>query len=434
MTVQALPVAPRRVPLLGHVLSLARDPIAFLQQLRAHGEIVTFYLATRPVHLVNSPDLIRKVLVTEAHHFQRGEIFTKARQLFGDGLATADEPEHMRQRRMIQPAFHAQRIKSYVAVMREQVGEITGSWVSGTPIRLDHELTRLTLLVTAKALFSAELGRSAVDEVCRSLGPVLNGLAKRTMIPVELLERLPTPGNRKFDTALHRLTTVVDDVITAYRADGVDHGDLLSMLIATEGLSDGEIRTQVLNLLMAGTETTATTLAWVFHELGRNPVVLGQVVAELQTVLNGQPVDADRLSELTYINRVLTETVRLHTPIWLVTRKTTAEVRLGDVTLAPGSEVMVSMPTLHRDPALFPGPMRFDPDRWLEPAARDSFIPFGAGAHKCVGDRFAWAEMAVVVAGICTRWHLRPRPGRPVREVARAFLRPSSLPMIPVAR
>jgi cytochrome P450 len=426
------------MPLLGHVLAMGRDPIAFLQDLRAHGEIVTFYLGTRPVHQINSPALIRKVLVTEAHKFHRGKIFTKARQLFGDGLATADEPVHMRQRRIMQPAFHADRITAYVKAMRDQVTEIAGSWTSGRMIRLDREMARLTLQVTAKALFSADLGRSAVTEVCRSVGPVLNGLMKRTMMPVELLERIPTPANRRFDAALHRLMTVVDEVITAYRADGVDHSDLLSMLIAAEDLgrpmTNDEIRTQIMNILMAGTDTTATTLSWVFHELARNPLVHGQVMAEIGMVLNGQPVTAAKLGELTYIDRVLTETVRLHTPIWLVTRKATAEVQLGDVTLAPGSEVMISMPTLHRDPALFPEPMRFDPDRWLTPAARDSFIPFGMGGHKCIGEGFAWAEMTTVVAEICARWQLDPQPGHQVREVARAFLRPNALPMIPVIR
>jgi cytochrome P450 len=434
VTVSAPPVAPRHVPLLGHVLALSHDPIAFLQNLRTHGEIVTFYLGTRAVHQINSPELIRKVLVTEAHKFHRGKIFTKARQLFGDGLATADEPVHMRQRRVMQPAFHADRITSYVQAMREQVQEIAESWTSGRMIRLDREMARLTLQVTAKALFSADLGRSAVTEVCRSVGPVLNGLMKRTMLPAAFLERIPTPANRRFDAALHRLTTVVDSVITAYRADGVDHGDLLSMLVAAGGMTNDEIRTQIMNILMAGTDTTATTLSWVFYELTRNPSVLGQVMAEIETVLSGRPVTAAGLGELTYIGRVLSETLRLHTPIWLVTRKATAEVRLGDVTLAPGSEVMISMPTLHRDPELFPDPMRFDPDRWLVPAARDSFVPFGAGGHKCIGDRFAWAEMTTVVAEVCARWRFTVPPGHQVREVARAFLRPNALPMIPVSR
>jgi cytochrome P450 len=436
MAAGAPPVAPGRVPILGHLPAMSRDPIGFLQNLRSYGDMVTFYLGTRPVHQINSPELIRQVLVTGAGDFQRGKIFTKARQLFGDGLATADEPVHMRQRRVMQPAFHHDRIADYVTTMREQVESVTGSWAPGAPIMLDREMARLTLRVTAKALFRADFGQAAVTEVCRSLGPVLNGLMKRTMMPVELLERIPTPGNRRFDAALRRLTAVVDEAIAAYRAGGVDHGDLLSMLVTARDadldrvMSDDEVRAQVMNILMAGTETTATTLSWVFYELARHPEAERRVVDEIDTVLNGRPVTAADLAALPYISQVLNETVRLHTPIWLLMRKTVAAVRLGAVTLQPNAEVMISLPTLHRDPALFPDPMCFDPGRWAGPGApRSAFIPFGAGGHKCIGDRFAWAEMTTVVAGVCARWSLCLRPGHRVHEVARAFLRPNRLPM-----
>lgn len=422
------PVAPRHIPVLGHVFALGRDPIGFLRDSRTYGDLVTFYLGTRPVHLVNSPELIRKVLVTEARHFHRGKIFTKARELFGDGLATADDPVHMRQRRVMQPAFHRDRIAGYVDVMRTQIDEICGSWTPGARIAVDREMVRLTLQVTAKTLFSVDLGAEAVVEVCRSLSPVLNGLAKRTMMPVELFERIPTPANRRFDHALHRMITVVESVTAAYRREGVDHGDLLSMMV-TQMPDDTEVRAQVLNVLMAGTETTATTLAWVWYELARNPDVRQRVVDEVDSVLSGRSISVADLADLSYTDRVITETLRLHTPVWLLTRQAVSPVRLGDVRLEPGAEVMVCLPALHRDPGLFPDPMRFDPDR--VGSERNVYLPFGAGGHKCIGDGFAWAEMIAVVATVCQRWRLELPAGHKVREVARAFLRPSSLPMIP---
>ncbi|MFD1049118.1 cytochrome P450, partial [Kibdelosporangium lantanae] len=324
------PVAPRHIPVLGHVFALGRDPIGFLRNSRAYGDLVTFYLGTRPVHLVNSPDLIRKVLVTEARNFRRGKIFTKARELFGDGLATADDPVHMRQRRVMQPSFHRDRIAGYVDVMRGQITEMCGSWASGVRIAADRQMVALTLQVAAKSLFRADLGAEAVAEVCRSLSPVLNGLTRRTMMPVELLERIPTPANRRFDHALHRMVTVVESVIAAYRREGVDHGDLLSMMVA-QMPDDAEVRAQVLNVLMAGTETTATTLAWVWYELARNPVVRQRVFDEITEVLNGRPVGTDDIAEFAYLGRVLVETLRLHTPVWLLTRQAVSAVRLGGV-------------------------------------------------------------------------------------------------------
>ncbi|MBP2323978.1 cytochrome P450 [Kibdelosporangium banguiense] len=427
----AAPVAPGRVPVVGHALAMGRDPMAFIQDLRMLGDIVTFYLGTKPIHLVNSPDLIRRVLVTDARRFSRGRIFAKARQLFGDGLATADEPLHMRQRRVMQPAFHCARVEKYVGVMRSETREFVSTWRPGQVIAMDQEISRLTLTVTAKALFRADLGATAVAEVCRSLGPILNGVTTRALLP-DILGRIPTPGNRRFDTSLARLMAIVDEVIKAYRASGTDHGDLLSMLVASE-MTDAEVRTQVMNILMAGTDTTAITLSWACYEIANDPTVERGVCEEIDSVLRGEPVTAATLAGLSYMDRVLRETVRKHTPVWLVMRKAVERVSLGEVTIEPGAQVLISMPALHRDPGLFPDPLRFDPDRWLAEEAAEwpkaQYIPFGAGGHRCIGDTFAWAEMATVLATVYANWRLRVVPGRQVREVARAFLRPDALPM-----
>jgi cytochrome P450 len=408
------------LPVLGDLLALARDPIGFLQSLRAQGELVAVHIGPRVIHQVNSPELIRKVLVTEAHDFHRGEIFVQARRTLGDGLATADEPVHMRQRRVVQPAFHHDRLPGYLDVITGVVTAASAAWTPHRVMALDRELAGLSVTITAKTLFRTDLGAAAVREVQRSLVPVINGIARRALLPA----RIPMPGNRRFEAALGRLRSVVDEVIGAYREDGADHGDLLSMLVAAE-TSDPEVRTQVLHILMAGTDTMATTLSWAFHELAGHPAVEDRVCAEIA-------------AGLPYLDRVLTETIRLHTPIWLLLRRTTAPVRLGDTTLPAGAEVLVNLPTLHRDPDLFPDPMRFDPDRWrtLPPdlEQRMRFIPFGAGAHKCIGADLAWTTMKATLAIILARWHLAPRPGFRVREVARAFLRPNALPMIPRPR
>ncbi|MET0237700.1 MAG: cytochrome P450 [Kibdelosporangium sp.] len=429
-------VAPGRLPVLGHVLAAGRDPMRFVQRLRAAGDVVTFYLGTKPVYQVNSPDLIRRVLVGDADKFGRGRIFAKARQLFGDGLATSDDPLHMRQRRIMQPAFHRRRVDTYVDVMRSEIRQFADSWRPGRVIFLDREISGLTLAVTAKALFRADLGVAAVAEVCGSLGPILNGVTKRAMLP-ELFSRIPTPGNRRFDAALSRLMAVVDDVIKAYRVSGTDHGDLLSMLVAAE-MTDAQVRTQVMNILMAGTDTTAITLSWAFHEIANDLAVERRLSEEIDSVLRGEPITAADLPKLSYLDRVLRETVRLHTPVWLMTRKALEAVQLGGTTIEPGAQVLICLPALHRDPGLFQDPLRFDPDRWLaEEAAqwpKAQYIPFGAGGHRCIGEGFAWAEMMTVLATVYASWRLRVVPGHQVREVTRAFLRPDALPMVAQVR
>ncbi|CAM3672511.1 cytochrome P450 [Kibdelosporangium persicum] len=416
------------MPLLGHGPAMARDPMRFLRRLRDQGDVVTCCLGTVPVHQINSPELIRRVLVTDAHRFGRNRIFANARQLFGDGLATADEPVRMRQRRIMQPAFHRDRTDAYVDIMRTEIQRFVDRWRAGEVVVLDREVSRITLAVTAKALFRADLGSAAVGEVCRSLGPVLDGITKRAMLPA-VYERIPTPGNRRFDAALRWFTTIVDDVTKAYRDSGADHGDLLSMLVASP-MTDAEIRTQVLNILMAGTDTTAITLSWAFHELAVNPPVRRRMLAEIDTVLGGRPVTAADLPRLSYVDRVVAGTVRRHTPVWLLMRKALEPVRLGDVTIDAGAQVMISLPTLHRDPDLFPDPMRFDPDRPLDEQARTSaLVPFGAGRHRCTGEAFAMAEMTTALVTVSRNWVPNPVPGHRVREVTRAFLRPDALPM-----
>ncbi|MCK2237467.1 MULTISPECIES: cytochrome P450 [unclassified Crossiella] len=429
----SVPIAPGRVPVLGHLPAMSRDPLQFLQNLRRQGELVAFHLGARPVYLVNAPELIRQVLVTDAAKFHRGKVFRKARQLLGNGLATADNPEHHEQRRIVQPAFHRARITGYAAIMRAEIERITAAWPEGARFRLDEQMAELTLNVTAKSLFHTDFSQAAVAEIHRSLAPVLNGVTSRALLP-EFLEHLPTPANRRFDEALLRLTAIVDQAIDDYRASGVDHGDLLSMLVTGEPVPDEEIRAQVLNLLMAGTETTATALSWLGYELAAHPAIADRVRAELTKVLGDRPAGPWDLPELSYVDRVITETLRLHTPVWLLMRTSVEPVRLGGADLPAGTEVLVVPPTLHRDPLLYPDPLRFDPDRWLHPEAklwrRTRFFPFGGGAHHCVGDNFAWTEMALTVAAVYRRWDLRLAPGARVREVTRAFLKPSSVPVL----
>jgi cytochrome P450 len=434
-----VPVAPGKVPVLGHSISLLRDPIAFLQAQRELGDIVQIQLGTQPVYLVNSPDLIRRVLIDEAHKFDRGRFFDKGRPIVGNGLATADGQKHIRQRRLMQPMFHRDRLAGYAEIMNREIIRTVESWQPGQVISLDQELTDLVLRVTTKALFSTDLGAKAVADVQRWLPVMLNGMMLRIVLP-DAWEKIPTQSNREFNNSRYHLRRVFDDVIESYRADGTDHQDLLSTLVAAryedtgEPMSAEQVRDEVTTILVAGTETTATTLSWLFHELGNHPDVEKNVYAEIDTVLAGRQLTMADLPDLPYLDQVLNETLRRHHPIWLLMRKANTTLELGGATLTPGVEVLYSLATLHRDPALYPDPMAFEPNRWLTGQARNqpraSFLPFSIGSHKCIGDRFSWGEMAMTVAAVASRWRLVPVPGSAVRELPKATLRPSAIPMV----
>jgi cytochrome P450 len=232
-------------------------------------------------------------------------------------------------------------------------------------------------------------------------------------------------------------------LVAQRRAELVDHGDLVSMLMLArnprtgEQMNDAEVCDELLTLFVAGIGTVSAALAWACHELSRHPQVDARLSAELRAVLSGRLPTAADTGELRYTRRVIQEVLRLH-PVWLLMRRAVAPVEVGGIELAPGDEVFFSPHALHRDPSLYPEPDRFDPDRWLTARCsglpRGAFLPFGAGNRLCVGEGFAWAEMTIVVAVIMTKWRLAPIPGHEVRARVGTVVRPTSLPMCPVPR
>jgi pentalenene oxygenase len=428
---------PRPLPLLGHALRFKRRPLEFLESLRPCGDVVTIRLGPKPVHIVNSPDLIRRVLVVDAQKFEIGLLLDKVKPFIGDGLITLRGSDHRRHRRLLQPAFHHSRIARYTDVMRRLATARAESWEAGQQIAADVEMMELAMAVVGKTLFSTDLGQDAVDEVVGSMPILLDGIRKRLLAPTELLEKLPTAENRRFNAAIRRVHDVVDRIIADYRRTGLDHGDLVSMMLMArdeetgEGLSDEHVRGEVLTMVAAGTQTTATTIAWALHTMSIRDDIQDRAFAEVRDVLGDRDPVFDDIERLEYIRCLLSETLRLYPPAWLLSRRATTEVTLGGHVLPPGASILFSPYAVHRDPNVFEDPDLFNPDRWLPERAkkipRPGFIPFGAGSRQCLGERFAWVEATVVLATILRRWRVRPVAGQTVRKVALATLVPSRL-------
>ncbi|QUQ65536.1 cytochrome P450 [Kutzneria sp. CA-103260] len=431
-----VPAAPGRLPLVGHAGRLAVGRLRFLRSLREHGDLVRIHLGRQPAYVVNSPELLRTMLITEAESVDKGRFFDNMRPVLGTGILTCGTREHKRQRPLVQPAFHQDRIRRYVEIMADRAEHAADSWRPGQIVQFDHEMHALALNIVAATLFASDLGASAIEETQQMFPLISAGVARRTLVPLPWWDRLPTPGNRRFAAAVDRLWTVIDEVIAAYREQGVDHGDLLSMLLAAQdehsgGLSDREVRDEVVTLMGAGTETSSNSLCWLFHELDRHPEVDERVRAEVDEVFGDGPIRFDGIRRLGYTTQVVNEVLRLHSPIWFLMRRVTEPVRLGDALLRPGDEVLFSPTALHRDHRVYPDPMRFDPERWgpgAEPP-RNAFIPFGMGGRRCIGDVFARTEMLVITAAVVRRWRPRSADSRPVREVCAGSLHPARLPM-----
>jgi cytochrome P450 len=324
--------------------------------------------------------------------------------------------------------------------MHRLAAERAASWRDGQQIVADVEMMELATAVVGKTLFSLDLDQGLVDEVVASMPILLDGIRKRVLAPTDLLEKLPTADNRRFNAAISRVHQVVDGVIAEYRRTGVDHGDLASMMLMARdektgaGLSDEHVRGEALTMLAAGTQTTATTMAWALHILSVREEMQDRVVAEIREVLGDRAVGSDDVERLDYLRRLLSEVLRLYPPAWLLSRRAAVEVNLGGHRLPAGSSILFSPYGVHRDPRIYADADRFDPDRWLPERAkqipRPAFIPFGAGSRQCLGEGFAWVEATVVLATILARWRVRPVAGQTIRKVALATLVPSRLPLI----
>ncbi|WP_236795016.1 cytochrome P450 [Amycolatopsis sp. GM8] len=431
-------VAPGKVIGLGHLPRLIRDPFGFFASLAEVGEVVKLLIGPKPIYFVTSPELVRSVLGTGGEVFHRGRIFDKASKIFGNGVIVAEGEGHRRQRRLLQPAFGRQRIASYVPAMRAAVERGSAQWRHGAMLdipRVTHEMAVDSLV---HSLFKADLADEASEQIMAAFPGVVSGIMAHTLYPADWMERLPIAVNRRYQKSADGIRSVVDEVIARSAASDSADASLLNVLIAAHereaGFDGNQLRDEIVTLLIAGSETVATTLAWVLHEIARHPEVERQLVEELATELGDTPVQYSDLGRLPVLDRVLKEALRMHTPNWLLTRRIDAPATLGRYRLPAGAEVGFSITALHRDPRMFESPQVFRPDRWLDENLASysggSFIPFGVGKHRCPGDTFAWAELGVGVATILKEWHLAHRPGAKVRELPMVTVQPSGLQMV----
>ncbi|MGF1238729.1 cytochrome P450 [Streptomyces sp. 2-6] len=432
-------VAPGALPLLGHVPALWRYPLEFLASLPAHGDLVELRLGPNRAYLAAHPELVREVLLNP-RVYDKGGVFDKARQLLGNSLSVSRGEEHRFQRRLIQPAFRPAKIAAYTSAVAADTRRVTDSWRSGETQDISDTMHALLMRVAARTLFSAGLDDALIEEARRCLRTVSHGIYKRTMAPLGIMEKLPTPANRAYARANGRLRQIVADMIARRGRSETGQEDLLATLLQAEHpetgekLDDRQVLDQVITFLVAGSETTASTLAFVFHLMGTLPEVEKQVHAEVDEALRDRTPGYDDLPGLPYTRSVITEALRLYPPSWMAMRVTTQDVGLGGRTVPAGTMILYSAYALHHNPALFPDPEHFDPGRWegdrLAQVPRGALLPFGAGTHKCIGDVLALTETALIVATVAARWRLRPVPGTRLRLEPKATLEAGPLPMV----
>lgn len=419
---------------------MMRDPLTFLAELaRVHGDVVRFRMGGEEMNLVTHPDHIREVLVTQQRAFKKGRALERARMLLGNGLLTAEGEQHLRQRRLMQPAFHRQRIAAYAETMVEYAQRRAARWAPGATLQVHHEMMALTLAIVGKTLFDADVEGEARD-IGQALADTFSAFRVSAFLPFgEVLQWLPLPASARFRRGRARLDQTIERIIVERRQAGVDTGDLLSMLLLARdtegdgtGMSNRQVRDEAMTLFIAGHETTAVALSWTWHLLAQHPEIEASWHRELDA-LGDSSLNADSLSQLPLTRRILTESMRLYPPAWIIGRRALEDVDLGEYRIPANAIVIMSQWLVHRDQRWFPEPDRFDPDRWLPERANDrprfSYFPFGGGARVCIGEPFAWLEGILLLAAIGRRWRFRAGPSS-VDPQPIITLRPrTSLPM-----
>jgi cytochrome P450 len=421
----ALPPGPPASLLAALAYHPGRDPLEYFTRLaRTYGDLVHVRLGGERVFLVSDPAQVRDVLVTNQRAFHKGRGLERARRLLGEGLLTSEGAEHVRQRRLIQPAFHRDRVASYAIVMSEYADRVQRGWTDGGTIDAAHEMMRLTLAIVGKTLFDKDVESHARD-VGEALTAVMDSFWTLMLPFAEILERLPLPSMRRTRAARARLDGIIYSMIAERRRAPSDRGDLLSMLLLAQdeeaggrGMTDRQVRDEAMTIFLAGHETTANALSWTLYLLGRSPEAEARLHAELDRVLAGRLPGVADLPSLTFVEQVITESMRLYPPAWIIGRRAIQDCSIGGYTIPARSLVLISPYVIHRDARHFPEPDRFLPERWT-PDFRASlppfaYLPFGGGARRCIGEAFAWMELVLALSTIGRRWRLRLVPGHPV--------------------
>ncbi|MFJ6805714.1 cytochrome P450 [Streptomyces anulatus] len=432
-------------PLLGHAVVLLRDPLGFLRSLPEHGDLVAVRLGRVRAVFVCSPELVQQVLRDDRTFDKGGPLFDRLRETTGDGLGSCPHAAHRRQRRLVQPAFNRSRLPGYGRVLTGQVEGVTASWDDGGTVDVVAEMRELSTAILLGTVFSAESLPSplALPGAGADLRTVVAGIGARTVLP-PALAGVALPGSRRYFLARDRLRRFAGDIVAARRGgDGGDDGDLLSALLAAgdpdsgRGLSDTELVDQVVTMFVGGIDTTAATMAWMLHSVAGRPDIARRLQAEADTVLAGRAPSVQDLPALSLARQVVTETLRLHPVVWIVTRTVTADTVLGGHPVSAGTVVAFSPYLIHQRADCYPDADVFDPDRWgpgRTPPDRHAFLAFGDRARSCVGNGLAQAEAVMTLAAVASRWNLHPVGGGPVRPTRAAVMSPRGLRLRVTAR
>jgi cytochrome P450 len=434
----------------GSIQERREQPLQLFTRAHAeHGDFVRLRMGpTISLLSLAGPELVKHVLVDHADRYGKPPALMKdLYPLLGNGLFTSDGDFWKRQRRLMQPAFHKERLAALTSTLVDATQQMLARWgarpSASEPLDVASEMMRITLGIVGRALFSTDVS-GTTDRVGQALTLAISETNRRLLsLGLRAPDFLPTARNRAFRHAVSTLDAMVLDVISRRRSGQTQGDDLLATLMAAqdadtgERMSDTQLRDEAMTLFLAGHETTAAGLSWMWHLLAQHPEVEARARAEVDTVLGGRAPTAEDIPRLRYVTWLFEEALRLYPPAWVIGRQPVKEDELAGVHIPASARVIIviSVYALHRNPRLWPEPERFDPERFSPERSasrpRLAYIPFGAGQRLCIGNQLALMEATVITALVLQRFRLRSLPGHTVEPEPLVTIRPKGgLPML----
>jgi cytochrome P450 len=405
------PPGPDGLPLLGNALQLVRDPFGFIDDVGEYGDVVSYHLAGIRFTALLHPDHVEQVLVGDPDPFRRwtGDEWNVLGEFAPEGLLLSEGEQWRRQRVGMQPMFTPDRIESYTDAMGEYADRMVDEWDDGETVAINRETSRLALRILARSLFDLDV--SGQDDVVTRAAAAINDRADSRSLGTFLPRWIPTRARRRSRRAMAVLDDLLDDRIAERRRAPEAHDDLLAFMLSADGpdggFTEAEVRDNLVTFLFAGHETTSLALAYTLFLLATNPEQRATLDEELDAVLGGEPPTPTDLPELTYLDRVITEALRLYPPAYVLFREAVEDTTVGGYAVPEGSKLSLPIYNIHHDQRWYDDPEAFRPGRWTdvfeESLPEYAYFPFGGGPRHCIGMRFARMELMHVLPTVLQR-------------------------------
>lgn len=413
------------------------DPLSFFQEAAGrYGPVVRIDFGSRAAFLLNDPADIKYVLLENNQNYRKSSTVPIVKKVLGRGLATNEGDSWLAQRRLMQPAFHRQQIGGLGQIMVAEAEQLLDRWRGiGPELKIDllAEMMHLTLRIVLRTMFGHDL-QGNINQFGQAWSIVLEEFNRRSWSLVQLPDSWPTPANRRFQRALQLLDDEVYRMISGRRHTPTSTHDLLGLLLAAQdaesgqGMSDQQLRDEVMTVFLAGHETTANALTWAWYLLAQNPDAAAKLRVELKDVLAGRSPTIADLPQLPYTRMVIDETLRLYPPFWLIYRSPYQPDTVGGYPLAANGMIFISPYLVHRNPAYWSRPEQFQPERFTpeQNSHRPPFhyFPFGGGPHQCIGNNMALLEAQLILATMAQTVAFQVPAGAKITPEASVTLRP----------